>query len=147
MLLNIDPSAEKQRITSFIKSVLKKQGFEKVVIGLSGGVDSATAFYLLRKVLPPENIFVAHLYYFESQIKDIDPILREARIPKENIYEISIAPIVKAFQQALPSRHSGKPKAHPESPTAIDAGQASMTNNDRVRLGNIMARVRMIALF
>ena len=101
-LLKVNPSAEKDKITSFIESVLEKQSFEKVVLGLSGGVDSATAFYLLKEVIDPQNIFVAHLYYFKSDIKEIEPMLKKAGIPKENIYEMSIAPMVNAFENVIP---------------------------------------------
>ena len=125
--MEITPSAETGKITSFIKTVLEAQGFKKVVIGLSGGVDSATSFYLLKRTVPPQNIFVAHLYYFDSQIKEIEPILQDAKIPKENIYNISIAPMVSTFEVGLRLRHTSKV--------------------NQVRLGNIMARVRMIILF
>lgn len=130
--LKINPAAEKNKITSFIKKILKKQRFEEVVVGLSGGIDSATSFYLLKEVVKPQDIFVAHLYYFESQIKEIKPMLKQAMIPKENIYEVSIAPIVKAFQ-ILNQVHA----------MALEPG----SRDDKVRLGNIMARVRMIILY
>lgn len=131
--LTINPSLEKDKITSFIKTVLMKQGFQKVVIGLSGGIDSETSFYLLKQAIAPQNIIVAHLYYFESQIKEINAILEQARIPKENIYELSIAPMVSTFEVGLrPYR-------------AFGLRHTSKVN--RVRLGNIMARVRMIVLF
>lgn len=121
-LLKINPSAETKKITSFIKTVLKNTGFQNVVLGMSGGIDSATSLVLLRKSIPPQNIFVAHLYYFNSQIDNLKPILKSANISSANIYNISIAPIVKSFQSLL-------------------------NFNNRVRLGNIMARVRMIILY
>ena len=130
-LLAINPSNEKNRITSFINNVLKKTGFENVIIGMSGGVDSTTIFYLLKKVVPPENIFIAHLYYFDSHFKDIEPILKETKIPKENIYEISIEPLAKAIQSLL----------------HLEGGRMDSFEVNRVRLGNIMARVRMIILY
>lgn len=126
-LLKINSPAETRKITSFIKNTLKREGFEKVIIGLSGGIDSATSFYLLKQAIAPQNIIAAHLYYFESQIKDIEPMLKQAGIPKENIYEISIAPMVSTFEVGLRLRHTSKV--------------------NRVRLGNIMARVRMIILY
>ncbi len=132
-LLNIDPSTEVERITSFIKTVLKEQRFQNVIIGVSGGVDSATSFSLLKKAIPPQNIYVAHLYYFKSQIDLIKPMLEkahstssgQANIPQENIYNISIKDSVDSFEKAI-------------FPTS---------EVKRVRLGNIMARVRMIILY
>lgn len=138
-MLNISPSAEKSRITSFIKTVLQKTGFQNVVIGLSGGLDSTTSFYLLEEVVPPQNIFVAHLYHFDSHFKDIEPILRKSGIPKNNIYEMSIEPFVKPFQNLvhLEGVHSA----------TFEVLQSDSSKVNRVRLGNIMARVRMIILY
>lgn len=148
-LLQINPATEKKRITSFIKTVLKKQGFKNVIIGMSGGVDSATSFYLLKEVIPPENIFVAHLYYHGSQFQDIEAFIKKAEIPKNNIYEMSILPIVKAFQSVIPSEaeESHSTMAGEKDPsTRRFAPSVGMTMN-RVRLGNIMARIRMIILY
>jgi len=126
-LLTVNPAAEKKRITSFIKSVLKKQGFKNVVIGMSGGVDSTTAFYLLKEAVPPQNIIIAHLYHLNSQFRDIGGIVKKAGIPKENIYEMSIDPLVATSEVVLRLRHTSEV--------------------NHVRLGNIMARIRMIILY
>lgn len=135
-LLNINPSKETAKITSFIKRVLKEQGFKNVVIGMSGGIDSATCFSLLAKSLNPQNIFVAHLYYFKSQIYLIKPLIEKANIPQKNIYEISIVPIVKVFENMLGLKDQDL------APQRLGFGGAR-----RVRLGNIMARARMIILY
>ncbi len=165
-ILNIYPSSETNKITSFIKKTLEKEGFKNVVIGMSGGIDSTTSFYLLREALAPENIIVAHLYYFRSQFKDIKPILKESKIPKENIYEISIAPMVRTFQSHLegvvPQHLRGGPLRSEAS--QMDSSKVNRQHHlgggrlersvsrdsyevNRVRLGNIMARIRMIILF
>ena len=129
----IDPEKEKRKIVSFIRTTLEKQGFKNVVIGMSGGVDSTTAFYLLKEAIPPENIFVAHLYYHSSQFKDIEGVIRKAGVPKENIYEMPISPLVEAFQNVIPD--------------LIGNLDPRFREDDSVRLGNIMARIRMIILY
>lgn len=126
---------EKQKIISFIKSVLKKEGFENAVIGVSGGIDSATSFSLLTKSIPPQNIFVAHLYYFKSQIDLIKLLLEKANIPQKNIYNISIKESVEALEKAI--FPSSEVRLHPRYTSEVK----------RARLGNIMARVRMIILY
>ena len=167
-LLQVNPSAEKSRITSFIKTVLQKTGFQNVVIGLSGGLDSTTSFYLLKEAVFPQNIFIAHLYYFDSQLKDIEPILKQSGVPKENIYNLSIKPFVKTFQthlrgvpQAQHHLGGGRLRSHDSSEVIgtsseanrirsklhLEGGQMDSFEVERVRLGNIMARVRMIILY
>jgi len=124
---SIDSAAETTRITSFIKTILKEQCFKGVVIGLSGGIDSAVSLSLLRRSLKPENIFVAHLYYFKSQITFLNSFLRKINIPQENIYDIPIKNAVNQIQKMT--------------------GLTKTSKNYKLRLGNIMARVRMVALY
>ena len=126
-LLNIDLGAEEKRIASWIKNVLKKQGFKNVVIGLSGGIDSAVAFSLIEKSIPSQNIFVAHLYYFKSQINALESFLKKSNVPQENIYNISIKNAVGTLQKTM--------------------GLTKISKDYHLRLGNIMARARMIALY
>lgn len=129
--LNINPSTETARITSFIKTVLKEQGFKNVIIGVSGGIDSATSFSLLEKSVPPQNIFAVHLYYFKSQIDLARPMLQRANIPQKNIYDISIKKAVDALINLL----------------HLEGEKTNTFQVNQVRIGNIMARVRMIVLY
>ncbi|MBI4089322.1 MAG: NAD(+) synthase [Candidatus Levybacteria bacterium] len=141
-LPKIDPRKESIRIIDFTKTTLRKQNFKNVVIGLSGGVDSALCFALLKESIAPENIFVAHLYYFQPQIDALNPILQDTKIPPKNIYNISIKSLVdeiaKTFNLA-PLRAS-----FAEVATKAEQGFGGA---NRLRFGNIMARVRMILLY
>jgi NAD+ synthase len=125
--LNIDSAAETIKIVSFIKNILEEQGFKNVVIGLSGGIDSAVSLSLLRKAIKPENIFVAHLYYFKSQINSLNSFLKKINIPQKNIYNIPIINAVDQIQKIT--------------------GLKKTSTDYKIRLGNIMARVRMIILY
>lgn len=116
--MKLDLQKETKKISDFIKNVLKKTKKSKVVIGISGGIDSTTAFYLLKKAIPLENIIAVHLSYFEED-KDLEIIFKD--FPKKNIY---ISNIKKTVDQILGSNQ-----------------------NDKIRIGNIMARVRMICLY
>lgn len=161
-LFGIDPATEKNKIASFIKTVLEEQRFKNVVLGMSGGIDSTVSFLLLKEVLAPSNIFIAHLPYSKSYFKDIEDLLKKANIPQKNIYNLSISSIVEPFQKIL---HSSfwEASATPESvlpQDQRDSGHlpanalhrqlqtgARMTDLQQIRLGNIMARIRMIILF
>jgi len=125
--LNIDAMTETAKITSFIKTVLKQQGFRNVVIGLSGGIDSAVSLSLVRKAVEPKNIFVVHLFYFNSQINSLATFLKKEGIPQKNIYNISIKNTVDKIKTSI--------------------GLTKSSENYNVRLGNIMARIRMIYLY
>jgi NAD+ synthase len=126
-LPKINPSLEEKKIILFTKRVLKDQGFKNTVIGLSGGIDSAVSLSLLRKSMPAKNIFVAHLYYFQSQISFLKLFLKQLNIPQKNIYNISIKDSVDQLQKTIGLTKSAK--AH------------------KLRLGNIMARARMVYLY
>lgn len=122
--LKINPALEKQKIVNFLQKTLKEQKKKKVTIGISGGIDSATSLYLLRDAADPQSIFVAHLYYFDSQINLLKPLLEKMNIPQRNIFNISIKTAVDDLGRTL-----------------------NLSNKDTLRLGNIMARVRMIMLY
>jgi NAD+ synthase len=125
-LLTINPQQEKQKIVSFLKKIFQEQQIDHAVIGLSGGIDSTTSFFLMKEVLPAQNIHVAHLYYFNPVFADIEKEVRLAGVPAENIHLLSIK---KAVDQV------------------VDLQQIGDDESGKVRLGNIAARMRMIVLF
>ena len=125
--LRINPGVETDKITVFIKKTLREQGFKNVAIGVSGGVDSAVSLSLLEKSIAPQNIFIAHLYYFESQMYIIDRLLTRINIPQKNIYHIAIQNAVDSLKKTVHLTKDSK--------------------DYNIRLGNIMARVRMIILY
>lgn len=124
--MEINPEQEKQKIVAFLRDTFKKQGFENAVIGLSGGIDSITSFYLLTEFLKPENIYTAHLFYDTPVFTHVAEVLEEKKIPDENVYLLSIKEPVDAMANLL---------------------QVDMDENEKIRKGNIAARMRMISLF
>lgn len=132
--LLINPKQEKEKIIDFLKKTFKEQKINKVVLGLSGGIDSTTALYLLKKVLPAKNIFAVQMDY--KQRKKINIDLRGI-----NFVNISIKKAADQLQVegSIPKFFDGKPQ------TAKNL--VSSPSLDKIRLGNIMARVRMIILF
>lgn len=120
--LSINPKRETEKIVAFLKSIQKKTGIDKAVIGLSGGIDSTTAFYLLKKAYKKENIIGVKL-----PLELIKTIVNE--------FETKI-PFFRQFPGAPSQVHGG-----------VRRSKKMVSSLEKVRVGNIMARVRMIILF
>lgn len=155
--LSINPKQEIKRIVDFLNSVKKKTRKDKIVIGLSGGIDSTTVYYLLQKAYKKENIIGVSLPY--EKIKNITTQFRDS-IPK--FFSSSGSPSLQRRQISQVAKNLLSP---PFSGNEIKyffhfrkepskAGRDSRVTknnlsslNDKIRLGNIIARVRMIILF
>ncbi len=120
-LLEINPSEEEKKIVAFFKKTFTEQNIKKAVIGVSGGIDSVTSLTLLSKAIPKENIIAVHLPYSDEVDKDIIEVEKKLGI------KIKVVSIKK--------------------PADVLFGEFDIDRNDKVRRGNIMARVRMIALY
>ena len=57
LILKIDVNSEIDRICEFISQQISKFNKEGIVIGLSGGIDSAVAASLSVKAMGPEKVF------------------------------------------------------------------------------------------
>ncbi len=109
-------------LVSFIREELERRGFEKAVVGLSGGVDSAVTAFLSVQALGPENVIAVRMPYRTSNPESlahaqlvIDKLGIESRT-------IDISPAVEGYLANEPDADPG-------------------------RRGNVMARERMIVLF
>ena len=121
----LDWQVVKDRIVSELRRYFKENGFEKGVIGLSGGLDSSTTAFLAAEALGSENL---HAYIMptkftsEESINDALSVVEKIGIPRDNWQMINIEPIVKAVKGTL-------------------------NIVDRKALGNTIARIRMITLY
>lgn len=122
-----DPEKEIDRIVVFLERTFQKQKISKAVIGVSGGIDSATSLSLVVKAIGPENVTAIHMPYFQKKDPSIEELIEQLKIPKQNFQIISIKKPVDVIAKNL------------EIYTSSQIG--------KVRFGNIAARVRMITLF
>jgi NAD+ synthase len=123
--MDIDPIKTAQQIVNFIKDTFINARFSKAVIGVSGGIDSSVSCTLTIQALGVNSVFPVLLPYgMNSMQSTLDGmnLCESLKIPVSQITRIDIKPAVEAM---------------------VSAGGGT----DNVRRGNVMARMRMIALF
>ncbi len=113
-------------ITVFIRSQLEQTGFGRLVVGLSGGVDSATVAYLAARAIGPDNLLAVRIPYRTSSLDAETDALRVVEALGCRTELVDITPMVE-----------------PMLALVSDGDEAGL----RVRHGNVMARQRMIVLY
>ena len=122
--LRIDPELARTWLVEFIRDeVQRRRGFENVVIGLSGGVDSAVAAFLAAEALGPEHVTAVRMPYRTSSPES----LAHADLVIDRLGVAARTVDISAGVDGLVSAIGGEP--------------------DGPRRGNVMARMRMITLF
>lgn len=120
--LGLDAAATTRILTGFIATELRRTGRDKLVLGLSGGIDSSLAAFLAVAAVGREAVVGLRLPYRTSapaSLGDAQCVIDMLGIAAETV---DLSGMVDAFAQV-----SG--------------------TVDRVRLGNVMSRLRMIVLY
>ena len=120
--LAIDTDVARRVIGEFIRGQLRQAGFERAVLGLSGGIDSALVAYLTAEAIGPDRLLCVLMPYRTSSPAsraDAEEVVRRLGCASELV---DISPMVDAFY-----------------------GPA--TDASPVRRGNFMARMRMAVLY
>jgi len=108
-------------LVDFLESEVKKTGIGNVVVGLSGGLDSAVVAVLAQKAFKDNLLCVMMPSQYSSQ-SSLDDALELCRDFDLNVIEVSIAPMLQAYEKLNPDL-------------------------DNLRKGNFSARMRMATLF
>ena len=121
--LSIDTAVVTEILLGFIRDEVGKVGFDRVVLGLSGGIDSALVAALAARALGPEQVVpVIMPYRSSSPESEADARTVASRLGLMDPLVVDISPQVDAYFDRFP-----------------DA--------DRGRRGNKMARERMSVLY
>ena len=120
--LNIDLNVLEETLVNFLKEEVGKVGFSKVVLGLSGGIDSALVAFLAAKAFGPENVLGIMMPYKTSSKESVEHAELVIKALGIRSKKIEITPMVEAY---------------------FNLEQ----DMDSLRKGNKMARERMSILF
>jgi len=122
--LAIDPGLARRWLVHFLKDeVVRRRGFERVVIGLSGGVDSSLVAYLAVEALGRDNVLGVRMPYRTSSPESLEHA--QLVIDALGIRGITV-----------------------DISSGVDGLVAAIGEDSYpARKGNIMARARMITLF
>ena len=109
-------------VTEILRAEIQKTGLKKAVIGLSGGIDSALSMVIAARALGPENVTAVMMPYKLSSPNS----LAHAKLIAEKFG-------VEAIEEEITAMADPYFEAHPDI--------------DKVRMGNVLARLRMIVLY
>jgi NAD+ synthase (glutamine-hydrolysing) len=120
--LSVDGALTEGWLTTFIRDELSQRDYEKGIVALSGGLDSAVTAFLAVRAMGPDRIVGVRLPYRTSSAESLEhaQMVIDALGIEGRTLDIS---------------------------AAVDGYLANEPDADETRRGNVMARVRMIATF
>lgn len=110
-----------QHLCCFLDDEVRKTGMQNVVLGLSGGIDSAVVALLAQRVFKQNLLCVMMPSHYSSQssLDDAKELCREFEL---NVTTVSIEGMLRAYEEQNPDM-------------------------DNLRRGNLSARLRMATIF
>ena len=119
----IDYKKETKKIVKFIQDTFKEKGFEKAIIGISGGLDSAVVVALLIKALGKDNVCSYYIPIETPKNCTADAFVVSDKF-KNHMDTNGIKRFIEMFTITFPE-----------------------LKTEKIRLGNLIARTRMMMLY
>jgi NAD+ synthase len=120
--LTLNSEVTRHVLVAFLRAEIKRFGFQKAVLGLSGGVDSALSCFLAAEALGPQNVLALLMPYRTSAAESTEHALQLVKLTGVATQSVDITPMVEPYLAQHPQMSD-------------------------VRRGNVMARTRMIVLY
>jgi len=120
--LSLNAPESIESLTAFIQNTVAEAGYSKVVLGLSGGVDSALSAFLSVRALGATNVLALRLSYKTSSPESLD----HAQLVIDQL---------------------GMPSKTFDITSAVDAVHENHPDATPLRRGNVMARIRMVHIY
>ncbi|SFX08994.1 NAD+ synthase [Thermoactinomyces sp. DSM 45891] len=120
--LSLNEELTTQILTTALREEVNKVGFRRVILGLSGGIDSALSLYLAVRAFGAENVIAVRMPYKQSSQNSLDDAAEAIQDTGVQSLTVDITPQIDAYFESFP-----------------DASP--------LRRGNKMARERMTILY
>lgn len=120
--LTLDLEKTRDMLVNFLRDEVHKIGFKKVILGLSGGIDSALVAFLAAEAFGAENVYTVMMPYKTSSKESVEHAELVVKATGIHTKKVEITPIVDPY-------------------FAMNEDMSSL------RKGNMMARTRMNVLF
>ena len=125
-LLQINPATTQQKITRFIKDYINKTKTKGIVLGISGGIDSATTAALATKAIGPNKVLGLHMPEKETYNKtDHKHVKLLAEKFKFKLKTIDLTQTLNILYKTIPDYNQ----------------------KDKLSRGNLKARTRMLVWY
>lgn len=135
-MFDLDYAQKAQEIQDFIAKKVKEAGFDKVLVAVSGGVDSAVSLHLAVRALGADKVYAVLLPYGDLSKTSLEHgklVVKSAGLADGHVYVRNIQSAVDVILSETKDIYSSQAQ-----------NDSSLMD---IRKGNVMARVRMIYLF
>lgn len=145
--LKFNPAAAEQKIISFIREIIAGSDSKGVVLGLSGGIDSALVAALSVKALGAENVYPIFFYdapaessveFDSDDLKDAVLICGQLGL---NLQKVNLSPTFAAAKSSFEIKRPGSLAEYSTSSVYWEFGETLIPS------GNLKSRLRMSLLY